>query len=410
MHVDDDVHPALKGLMCDPQSPTAKSIVRAANGDRVGLGVLGGLAGELTSITAAKRPKAAPNEKALPLVEIEGDVLGIIAGKLSILSAEPSLLTRVFHRVRSRQAEAFQWAQTRAVCVAFRDAIDEAARQAFDRPEIHFSVNGAKHAKRAKPGFLAFAFMRTRTCVLCRQYFSGCVSEIGVYAHQACILSQSLATIYLQRPITARAQARMAETNRRLLPAVRASDPHAFDDLATLELSGYNRGHGQYDYDIALVGPVVPMLARERTILGAACKTDSRIFELVNTYEVECVVDRLVSVLESQERKLKADDLDARRRAKADRRQQRFHAAIADGKLSLPGGAASFSEWRSAIMALPGVGEPTSLDSTIRSFFTPLTLSAPKLEDAHAALVAYDSTARATSTAFLERIEAEKRK
>ena len=261
-------------------------------------------------------------ECATPVLELQGDVLEVVAMHLGRLSIQqvPVRYTRCY--------ESFQWAQTRTLCTAFRDAIDKAAcLEMTTRPERHFTSNGVKHVERTTPSFVAFAFMRAYTCVLCKLPFTGCVSDAGVYAHPECVKRNALSTIYLKKPLTCRAVERMDETDDRLEAAVSQSADGAFSRLSTTACSGYNRYVGTYDYEMALVGPSVPMLVRHQTILGAACPTDTHLREVVVAHAVRTTVERLIMSMESTERKRKANDLQGRRAAASAKRQRRFRDA-----------------------------------------------------------------------------------
>ena len=277
-------------------------------------------------------------------------------------------------------------------------------------PSDLFTANACKHLTRCSPSFVAFAFLRSRTCALCKAPFKGCVSEIGVYAHPWCARQICFPTVYCSS-LSARAVARMEETDARLAPVmVRARRRDVCRDVARalglrkMSVGGYDKHIGRYEYTAAPVGPHVPMLARAETLLGAATHDDAEIADAVDEHELEHVVERMVVALESEERKRKADELSARREQKARKRRKAFEASVgpaSENRRPLPCGAPTFDEWRERMLDLGD--DPLRTDPRIRSFFGSATLGGPSLAAVHAAVAEFDASARRSAAERLRR-------
>lgn len=231
--------------------------------------------------------------------EIQGDILDLVSSYIGTMSCMP-----ISTHTKSRREDSFQWAKTRTICKSFCQSIDNAAKAIMTSEEssLHFTKNCCRYLERAKPSFLAFAFMRARVCVLCKNHFTGCVSKLGIYAHPVCIKTHTLATSYLSRPLNSRAIERMNEIDKHLEPVLQYHDylteDYALTNLPTLFVVGFNRNQGYYSYELALVGPDVPMLPRSATVLGNATSNNDELQDCMVKYNAQKIIDEIVDQVE----------------------------------------------------------------------------------------------------------------
>ena len=220
------------------------------------------------------------------------------------------------------------FAACRTLCKQFKADIDEAAVEAMESdPELHFSANGAKYADRAPKSFVVFSAMRARRCVLCKAPFSGAVNELGLYAHPACVAKQAttVSMYYMKSPLTEKAKMRLDQTHPLLVPAVKQEID--LDGIRIASRSGFgSNGMGSYTYDVAMLGPTIPTIPRDWTVLGKLFSTDEALEEALRVQIERDQKEKKEKQKRDAERQEKANDLAARRDASLKHRVDSFEA------------------------------------------------------------------------------------
>ena len=295
----------------------------------------------------------------------------------------------------SLRDSAIQLLGARGSCSLFREAIDAQVQILLKDDEAQ-SVRGlTKFAKRtvqrlAHRSFATLAFLQMHRCVLCKQKFSGTIHPVGIYAHTHCVRSHSFSIYYLERPLTDKARARMADTNRDLLVAADhapfMTEEYVLNTIPTFEVDGYQvgwHGYGSYSYRQALVGPEVATLPRSMTLLGRAFESEQTMERARDVYAIKTVISDMIARLEEEQamavfaQKARAfEELQQRRKLASERRMQRMGAALLAGRYILPSGAASYAEWHELMLSR---NVNPYLTNAIRCYVTEDTLVGPGL-------------------------------
>lgn len=137
----------------------------------------------------------------------------------------------------------------------------------------------------ASSSWSTFMYCASKKCCICRKKFNGQIRSIGVFAHDECIKSKCISTTYLCRPFSKAATERVSSNVIHALN-MRASLTETLitSYLPSISWNGYSKYFGEFTYTQVFVGPHVPMLQRNKTLLGWLYDTDD---ELLKTIDIE---------------------------------------------------------------------------------------------------------------------------
>ena len=184
-----------------------------------------------------------------------------------------------------------QLSRVRTLNVFFKEAIDIYTSRLIQMRDTQAlrSLGVGHHAVStlhfASSSWSTFMYCASKKCCICHKKFNGQLRSIGVFAHDECIKRKCVSTTYLCRPFCKTAMERVSSY---IIKALNMRAPLTENLIKSylpyITWNGYSKYFGEFTYTQVFVGPHIPMISRNKTLLGWLYDTDD---ELLKTIDIE---------------------------------------------------------------------------------------------------------------------------
>ena len=142
-------------------------------------------------------------------------------------------------------------------------------------------AHAASTIQYANPCWISYQYIAGKKCCICEKKFNGQVRSIGAFAHDECIKTKCISTVYVCRPFSEQGIARMNQ-HKGLLAGLemRASLTESTINIPKITWNGWSKHHGEYTYDQVFVSDI-PMIRRDQTLLGSLYETDEELKQVI---------------------------------------------------------------------------------------------------------------------------------